>query len=86
MPEMMKLFRNIKIQITKIEDREKKLNLEITEIVLLHFNAVSNYSLLDSGVLYTFVSNKSFGQLLDNSPKYFIFLETLISDFSQIEV
>ena len=41
---MMKLFRNIKIYITKIEDREKKLNLEITEIVLLHFNSVSNYS------------------------------------------
>ena len=44
---MMKLFRNIKIQITKIEDREKKLNLEITEIVLLHFSFRLYYSISD---------------------------------------
>ena len=36
--------------------------------------------------MYKFVSNKSFGQLLDISPKNFIFLKTFDSEFSYIEV
>ena len=36
----------------------------------------------DSRVLYTFVSNKSFSQLLDISPKNFILLKTFESEFS----
>ena len=37
-------------------------------------------------VLYTFVPKKSFGQLLDISPKIFIFLKTFNSEFSYIEI
>ena len=37
-------------------------------------------------VLYTFVPKKSFGQLLDISPKKFIFLKTFNSEFSYIEI
>ena len=40
----------------------------------------------DSRVLYIFVANKSLGQLLDISPKNFIFLKTFDSEFSYIEV
>ena len=40
----------------------------------------------DSKVLNTFVPNKSFGQLLDISPKKFIFLKTFNSEFSYIKV
>ena len=36
-------------------------------------------------MLYTFVPNKSFGQLLDISPENFIFLKTFDSEFSYIE-
>ena len=36
--------------------------------------------------MYTFVPNKSFGQLLDISPKDFIFLKNFDSDFWYIEV
>ena len=36
--------------------------------------------------MYTFVSNRSFGQLLDISPKSFIFLKIFNSEFSYIEV
>ena len=50
-------------------------NLEISEVVLVHCNTVNNDYQQDSRVLYTFVHNKSFGQLLDNSPKHFIFLK-----------
>ena len=46
--------------------------LEITEVVLIHCNIVNNNFQQDTRVLYTFVPNKSFGQLLDISPKKFI--------------
>ena len=41
---------------------------EITEVILVHCNIVNNDYQQDSIVLYTFVSNKSFGQLLDIFP------------------
>ena len=40
----------------------------------------------NSRVLYTFATNKSFGQLLDISPEKFLFLETFDSEFLYIEV
>ena len=36
--------------------------------------------------LYTFVPNKSFGQLLDISPKNWIFIKTLDSEFLYVEL
>ena len=47
--------------------------LKITEVVLIHCNAVNNSYQQNSRVLYTFVPNTLFGQLLDISPKSFIF-------------
>ena len=58
--------------------------LEITEVVLVHCNIVSNYYKQDSRVLYTFAPNKSFGQLLDISPKIFIFFKAFDLEFSYI--
>ena len=49
--------------------------LEITEIVLVHCN-IANNNPQNSRVLYPFVCNKSFGQLLGISPKIFMFLKT----------
>ena len=45
-------------------------NLEINEVLIVN----NNYE-QDSRVLVTFVSHKLFGQLLDISPKHFIFLK-----------
>ena len=59
-------------------------HLEITEVVLIHSNIVNNDYQQDSRVLYTFVPNKSVGQLLDMSPKNFTFLKTFNSEFSYI--
>ena len=53
---------------------------------LIHSNVVNNSYQQNSRVLYTFVPNKSFGQLLDISHKNFIFLKTFDSEFSYIEV
>ena len=82
----MNLLGSTKSKITKDENRENVSHLEITELVLKHCNIVNNDYLQDSRVVYTFVPNKSFGQLLDISPKNFIFLKTFNSEFSYIEI
>ena len=48
-------------------------NLGIAEVVLVYSNIVNNDYQQDSRVLYTFVSNKLFGQLLDISRKILCF-------------
>ena len=85
-PETMKLLGSTKSKITKDKNIENVPHLEITEVVLIHCNIVNNDYQQDSRVLYTFVPNKSFGQLLDISPKNFIFLKIFDSEFSYIEV
>ena len=50
------------------------------------YNIVNNDYQHDSRLLYKFVLNKVFGQLLDISPKNLIFLKTFNSEFSFIEV
>ena len=79
--EKMKLIRSTKSKTTTDENGENVPHLEITEVVLVHFNIVNNDYRQDS-----FVSNKSFDQLLDISPENFIFLKTFNSEFSYIEV
>ena len=64
----MKLLLSTKSKINKDESGENVPHLEITEVVLTHCNIVNNNYQQDSRVLYTFVPNKSFGQLLDISP------------------
>ena len=61
-------------------------HLEITEVVLVYCNIVNNDYQQDSRVLHTFDLKKLFGQLLDISPKYFIFKKKTNSEFSYIEV
>ena len=61
-------------------------NLEITEVVLVHCNIVNNNYQQDSRVLYKFIPDELFGQLLDISPKNVIFLKIFNSEFSYIEV
>ena len=52
----------------------------------MHCNVVSNSYQQNSRVLYLFVPNKSFNQLLHISPEHFIFFKFFDSDFSDIEV
>ena len=61
-------------------------SLEITEILLIHFNIVNNDCQQDSRVLHTFVPNKSLGQLLEISTTSFIFSSTFNSEFPHTEV
>ena len=82
----MKLFRSTKNKITKDKIGLNVPHSEITEVVLAHCNIVNNAYQQDSTVLYTFVRNISFAQILDNSPKNFIFLKAFDSELSYIEV
>ena len=70
--------------VTKSKDKnvENVTHLEITEVVLIHYNIVNNDYQQGSRALYSFVPNKSFGQLLD----IFAYLKTVNSEFSYIEV
>ena len=85
-PETMKLLGSTKSKITKDENGESLPHLQITEVVLIYCNIVNNDYQQDWRTLYTFVLNKSSGQLLNISPKCFIFLKTFRSGFSHIEV
>ena len=82
----MKLFESTRSKITKDKHAENVPHLELNDVVLVHCNTVNNDSQQESIVFYTFVPNKSFGQLLDVSPKNFIFLKIFDSEFSYIEV
>ena len=72
--------------LNKDENGENVHHLKITEVILVHCNIVNNDYQQDSRVLYTFVPNKSFGQLLDISPNNFKFLKTFNTKFSNVEV
>ena len=85
MPET-KLLGSTKCKITKEKNGENVTHLESIEVVLAHCNVVNNDYQQDSRVLYRCIPNKLFGQLLDISPKNFIFLKIFDSEFSYIEV
>ena len=63
-------------------------NLAITQVVLAHSDIVNNDYQQGSRVLYTFIPNKSYGQLLDISLFlcFFLYLKTFNSESSRIEV
>ena len=68
--ETMILSGRIKIRkITKGKSDGNVPPLEITVVVLIHCNIVNSDYQQDSKVLYAFVPNRLFGQLLDIPPK-----------------
>ena len=78
----MKLHGSAKTKITKDRNGKNVPCLEITEVLLVYSNTANNDSSQDSRILYIFVSNKLFGQLLDTSFENFIFLKIFNSEFS----
>ena len=63
-------------------DRDKKSSnvpkLEVTNTVLVHFNIVQNNYQQASKVLYIFVSDKSFDQLININPSSLIELKPML--------
>ena len=64
----MKLLGSTERKITKDKNGEDGPHIEIAELVLVHCNLVNNDYQQDSRILYTFVPNKTFGNLLEISP------------------
>ena len=82
----MKLLESTKDKITEDKNGENVPHLEITEVVMVHCNIVNNDYQQDSRVLYKFVPNQSFGNLLEISATNHIFLKTFNSKYNEIEV
>ena len=73
----MKLLGSTKSKITKDKNGENVSHLETIDVVLIHCNIVNNNYQQNSRILYTFVPNKSFDQLLDISPKKFYIFKNI---------
>ena len=84
--ETMKLLGSTKDTIDADKNSENVPKLENVEVVLVHCNLVNNAYQQHSRVLFTFVPIKQYGQLISISPKSLIFLKTMNTEFSEIEV
>ena len=82
----MKLLGSTKDIIDADKNSENVPKLENVEVVLVHCNLVNNAYQQHSRVLFTFVPIKQYGQLISISPKTLIFLKTIVTKFSEIEV
>ena len=82
----MKLLGSPKNIIDKDKNSESVPRLENVEVVLVHCNLVNNNYQQHSRVLFTFVPNKQYGQLISISPHSLVFLKTMNTDFSEIEI
>ena len=85
-PETMKLLGSAESKINKDKNGENVPRLEVVELVLVHCNLAKNDYQQDSRILYAFVPNKTFGSLLEISPRNHVFLKTFISEFQEIKV
>ena len=68
------------------KNSENVPRLENVEVVLVHCNLVNNSYQQHSRVLFTFVPTRQYGQLISISPHSLVFLKTMNTDFSEIEV
>ena len=83
---MMKLSGSIKKDVDQDKDGEDVPKLESVEVVLVHCNLVNKNYEQASKVLFTFVPNKQFGQLVNILPHSLTMLSTTNTEFSSIEM
>ena len=82
----MRLIGSAKKDKDQDKDEEDVPRLESAEVVLVHYNLVNNNYQQASKVIFTFVPNKQFGQLITNGPHSLIVLNATNIEFSSIEV
>ena len=85
-PEAMRLLGSTKKDVEADKISENVPKLESVEVVLVHYNFVKNDYQHTSKVLFTFVPNKQFGQLIDISPYSLTMMNTVNTEFSFVEV
>ena len=84
--ETMKLLGSTSNSIDKDKNCELVPKLESVDLVLVHCNVVNNSYQQASKVLFTFVPNKKYSQLITVSPETLIMLKTVNTEFSFIEI
>ena len=82
--ETMHLLGSSKKDIDQNKNRELAPRLETVEVVLVHCNLVNNKYQQVSKVLFTFVPNKQFGQLINITTHSPTMLKTTNAEFSFI--
>ena len=82
----MKLLGSTKDIIDSDKNSENVPRLENVEVVLVHSNLVNNSYQQASRVLFIFVPTKQYVQLISISSHSLVFLKTINTDFSEIEV
>ena len=85
-PETMKLLGSAKKDVDKDKDGEDAPKLESVEVILVHCNLVNNSYQQASKVLFTFVLNKQFGQLITISLHLLTMLKTTNAEFQSIQL
>ena len=84
--ETVKLLGSSSDSIDGDKNSELVPKLESVDLVLVHCNVVNNSYQQASKVLFTFVPNKKYGQLITISPETLIMLKTVNTEFSFIEI
>ena len=84
--ETMPLLGSSKKDIDQNKNGEIVPRLGTAEVVLVHCNLVKSNYLQASKVLFTFVPNKQFGQLITITPHSLTMLKTTIAEFSFIKI
>ena len=84
--ETMRLLGSTKKDADADKNSENVPKLESVEVVLVHCNLVKNDYQHTSKVLFSFVPNKQFGQLINISPHSLTMMNTVNTEFSYVEV
>ena len=84
--ETMKLLGSSADTIDGDKNSELVPKLESVDLGLVHCNLVNNSYQQASKVLFTFVPNKKYGQLITVSPETLIMLKTVNTELSFIEI
>ena len=85
-PETMKTLESAKKDVDKDKDEETVPKLKSVEVVLVHCNLVKNDYQYTWKVLFSFVRNKQFGQLINTSTHSLTIINTANTEFSLVEV
>ena len=84
-PEPMKLLGSTKKDVDKDKDGEDLQKLESADAILVHCNLVNNSYQQAPTILFTFVSNKQFGQLITTASHLLTMLKTTNAEFQFIQ-
>ena len=84
--QTMKLLGSTKKEIDTDKNGENVPKLKFVDVVLIHCNLVKNDYQHTSKVLFTFVPDKKFGQLINISLHAFTMMNTVNTEFSSVEV